>query len=414
MKPLKYFCLITVIFLLFSGSSVRSQEDSLKVLTEYSLFFEYHKNKDYQSALPHGWEVIQLNPSRFKNVYSKMEDILWYMHDSTNLPEAEQKQIADTTKYLYDLAIIHSSANQGYYRARKAYIMETWLSENSDSIIAEYEKAIKDTSISDFYRDRLGLLYIKNASDNNNYKERAFDLYSTLSEREPNNPTWNERMQGLAENIDQLVGIMAKAWEVDKENVIKAWKYASTAIKASDFKQAIIPLEFLVNKESSNVNYWNQLALAYHKTDQLDKALDAYKKVADIEPKNREAYLNMGIIYREKGQLAQARTNFQKAVDASPGWGYPVYLEATLYEQAARNCGFEWMDKLVYLLAQETYRKAKNMDQSIAGQAQERIGALAGSVPTKEDYFFRGIKSGQSVAISGNCYGWIGRSVTIP
>jgi len=414
LKTLKLFYAIALItMLLLSAVSVKAQ-DSMKVLTEYSLFFEYHKNKDYQSAMPHGWEVINLNPSRFKNVYSKMEDALWYLHDSTNISDEEKKQIADTTKYLYNLAIQHVPVNAAYYQVRKAFIMENWLVENPDSVIAAYEKAMSDTSISSFYRDRLGLLYIKNATDNNDYKIKALELYSNLSEKEPNNPAWNQRLEGLAENIDQLVGILAKAWEMDKDNIAKAWKYASAAIKAADFKQAIIPLEFLVQKDPKVLNYWNQLALAYHKTEQLDKALDAYRKVIEIDPKNREAYMNSGIIYREKGQLAQARTNFQKAVDASPGWGYPVFLEATLYEQAARNCGFEWMDKLVYLLAQDTYRRAKNMDQSIAAQAQERINALSGSVPTKEDYFFRQVKSGQSVSISGNCYGWIGKSVTIP
>lgn len=408
------FFSIAILSIIFMAIPIKAQTDSMKVLTEYSLFFEYHKNKDYNSALPHGWEVINLNPGRFKNVYSKMEDALWYLHDSTDVSDDEKKQIADTTKYLYDIAIQNVPVNAGYYQVRKAFIMESWLQENPDSVIAAYEKAMPDTSISNFYRDRLGLLYIANANDNNDYKLKALDLYSNLSEKEPNNPTWNQRLEGLAENIDQLVGILGKAWELDKDNLAKAWKYASAAIKASDFKQSTIPLEFLVQKDPKVVNYWNQLALAYHKTEQLDKAIEAYRKVVEIDPKNREAYLNMGIIYREEGQLSQARSNFQKAVDASPGWGYPVYLEGTLYEQAARGCGFEWMDKLVYLLAQETYRKAMNMDQSIAAQARERINALSSSVPTKEDYFFRNVKSGQSIAINGNCYGWIGRSVTIP
>ena len=59
------------------------------------------------------------------------------------------------------------------------------------------------------------------------------------------------------------------------------------------------------------------------------------------------------------------------------------------------------------------YRRAKNMDPTVT-QAQERISALSGSVPSQEDYFFRGLKSGQSIPIIGNCYGWIGKSITVP
>jgi len=54
------------------------------------------------------------------------------------------------------------------------------------------------------------------------------------------------------------------------------------------------------------------------------------------------------------------------------------------------------------------------MDPSIASQAQDRINALSGSVPTQEDYFFKGYKSGQVLPITGSCFGWIGRSITVP
>jgi len=84
-----------------------------------------------------------------------------------------------------------------------------------------------------------------------------------------------------------------------------------------------------------------------------------------------------------------------------------------LYEESARNCGFQFEDKLVYQLAVDTYRKAANVDPSFT-QARERASALSSSVPTKEDYFFRNYKSGSTIPIAGNCYGWIGRSVTVP
>jgi hypothetical protein len=53
------------------------------------------------------------------------------------------------------------------------------------------------------------------------------------------------------------------------------------------------------------------------------------------------------------------------------------------------------------------------MDASVS-LARDRISALSGSVPSQEDYFFQGYKSGQTISISGNCYGWINRSITVP
>ncbi len=109
---MKIFGAAIFIFLLFSSSSVFSNtmkneaaiSDSVGKLRElYSLFSEYNKNKDYKSALPYGWQVLQRDPQMFaKWIYYKMEDALWYLHDSTDLAPEEQKAIGDTTVYLYN------------------------------------------------------------------------------------------------------------------------------------------------------------------------------------------------------------------------------------------------------------------------------------------------------------------------
>jgi hypothetical protein len=101
-------------------------------------------------------------------------------------------------------------------------------------------------------------------------------------------------------------------------------------------------------------------------------------------------------------------------MNVSPDWDYPDMIEAQLYEQAARACDFDFMAKCVYLLAVNTYRKAANLNGQYSSAASERIKALANSIPTKEDYFFRKLKSGDSVKIEGPCYDWIQRSITVP
>src|SRR5690606_37995684 len=166
------------------------------------------------------------------------------------------------------------------------------------------------------------------------------DLYSALAEAEPDNPLWNEELESLVDNIDELVQLAKKAWDLDKDNLQKAWKYASMALKASSFQEAIVALEFLVEKSPETINYWVRLAEAYQKTDQLDKAESAYKKLIQLEPDNKNHYLNLGIVYKDKGQLSAARTQYQKASDVGGNWGLPIYYEGLLYELAARGCEF--------------------------------------------------------------------------
>jgi len=343
-----------------------------------------------------------------------MEDVLWYLHDSTQVAPELKKSIEDTIIYFYDLAMKHYPEDKAYFQSHKAYIMETWLHSPDDTVIAEYEKAIKlDKNLSSYYYDRLGKLYIKNASDENNYKTKAIDLYTYLSEREPDNPTWTQVLEGIVENIDELVDLTRKNWLRNKNDLSKAWKYAEMAMRAKDYEKAIEPLKFLVEKSPNTINYWTQLATAYEKTSQYRKAEIAYKKLIKLEPDKKENYLNIGTVYSNMHNYVSARRYYLKASKVGKGWGLPVFYIGYLYEQAARNCEPGFQTKLVYQLAVNTYRKAKRLDPTLT-QAQERIKALSAVVPTQEDYFFRKYKSGDVIPIKGDCFGWIGKSITVP
>lgn len=406
-----FITLITFISL-FGSFAFGQSADTMQIYTNYSLFSEYQKNKDCESALPYGWKVLQADPAKFsKWIYYKMEECFWILHDSSTTSPELQKAIQDTISYFYDLAIKYRPEDKGYFLARKAYVSEVWLSLPADKVIPMYEEAIAaQPELSSFYYDRLAQLYKNNDNGENGYKLKALDLYNILSDREPDNETWNLRKKDLVENIDELLAIVKSAWEKDKTNVKKAKELAGVAIQASVFKDAIAPLEFLVSQEPDNTGYLTQLASVYQKADDLDKAEKTYQKLISLQPDNKDNYFNLGIIYKDMGKLAQARNEFIKASEKGNNWALPIYYEGYLYEQAAANCS-DFDRKVVYLLAYQTYKKALAMDASLA-QARDRISALAGVIPTKEDYFFRNIKSGQVLQIT--CVSWIGRSVTVP
>jgi len=410
--------LITIVTIPIFGNYkyiVEGDCDSLETLKLYSLFSEYQKNKDYQSALPYGWQVLACDKSKFaKWIYYKMEDCLWQLHDSTDVPVDEKTAIADSMMNFYNMAIHYYPDAMAYFQVRKAFVAETWLKMNPDSVISMYEKAADYNPDMDvYYYNKLGQLYIANMNDNNNYKTKAIDLYSKLAIREPDNPEWPRILSTLVEDVGQLLDIRKKNWELDKDNMEKAWIYASECIRAQDYQRALEPLEFLTKKSPDTVNYWNQLATCYNKLGRLQDAEAAYQKLLQLEPNNKDFYFNLGLIYKEQGKLSKARQYFETANDKAGGWGMAIFSIGLLYEQAARDCTFDFKTKLVYLLAQETYRRAVNVDPNLA-QARDRIGALSTSIPTKEDYFFQGYKSGDVIPITGECFTWIGKSVTVP
>jgi len=197
--------------------------DSVNIIEQYSLFSEYYKNKDFESALPYGWRVIKINPQKFsKWIYYKMEDIFWQLHDSSSVSAQEKKAIEDTIMYVYDLALKYNKSSASFFLPRRAFVAETWLNLPTDKVIEYYLDAIKaDQQISTYWINRLGQIYKKNASDKNEYKTKAIELYTQLSEKEPDNPIWNTQLESMVENIDQLIDLAKKTWDLDKNNLGK-------------------------------------------------------------------------------------------------------------------------------------------------------------------------------------------------
>ncbi|MFZ1520069.1 MAG: hypothetical protein WAU11_14925 [Ignavibacteriaceae bacterium] len=410
MKTFIQTFVISVIF--FAAAGFAQNSDSMKVLTDYSLFSEYHKNKDYVSALPYGWSVIEANPTKFsKWLYYKMEECLWAVHDSASSTPEMVKSAQDTVLYFYDLAIKYRDQDKGYFQARKAYVSEIWLNLPASVTIPEYEQAIAwQPELSSFYYNRLGQLYINSDDGTNGYKVKAIDIYGILAEREPDNPVWTSIPPSLFENIDDLLKYLKETWEKDPQNEKKAKAYASAAIQASEWAQAVAPLEFLISKEPENVGYLTQIGNVYNKIENTTKSEEIFSKLITLEPNNKDHYFYFGKALMESGKYSQARTQFLKASEVGNGWALPIFYEGFLYEQSAGGCT-EFDRKVVYLLAQNTYRRALNMDPALT-EARDRINALSGAIPTKEDYFFRGLKPGDVIKIT--CVGWIGKSVTVP
>lgn len=399
-------------------SLINSDSVQVDLMTEFSLFYEAYKNKDYNFAYEHGFTVINTDPSTFLKYkpFRKMEEVILQLRDSIATSEEEVKMYGDTLFYLYDKAVELDAKNSEYFILQKAYMLDKWDIATPEEEIAAYEYAFgKFPDAGTYYKDRLGIIYSQNASEENGYKMKALDLYSALAELEPENETWISRIDGLAEDINELVEIRKKAWDLDKENLEKAYKYSETCIQALEFEKSLEPLLFLTQKSPDVINYWRKLATVYTKLDNHDGAIKSYKTLIQLEPNNRENFYNIALLYKNISQLSVCRSYLQKAASASSeSWDIPIMVEAQLYEQAARECGFEFMDKCVYQLAVDTYMRAAAVGGAQSSSAKERVKALNQSIPQREDYFFRKYKSGDKILIEGTCYGWIQRSIIVP
>ena len=117
-------------------------------------------------------------------------------------------------------------------------------------------------------------------------------------------------------------------------------------INQGDIHKAIDAVEGLLIEFSDSSLLFNIRGACYKANDNLEKALESFKKACAINPNFYEAFYNLGFIQKQLGQIEQSIESYQKAIDIKPA--YPdahnnlgnIYLQLRQYEEAINH--FEW------------------------------------------------------------------------
>jgi len=423
MKRLTFFFFI-ILLTAPVGSALAQTSSPAEAAKNWSLFFEYHKNGDFKTAAPYGWKVIHLDSTRFKTVYSKLADC--YLNFYQNAKDtAKREAYADTMVIIYDLGIKNVPGRAAGLWLSKGYALATYFEGRDLDAIKSYEKAIELDPKTDFvYIDQLGLLYMKNMEKNPELKKKAVDLYRTQHEKDSANQIPVDRLKQLISDPQELVKIAEDDLKNDPEDPEKLWNAAQAHVEAEDYPGAEKHLRTLVKKFPKASNYVNELAKTYQKDGKYRQAIDSYEESLKLNPAIKENYLNIAACYRQLENYSAARSTARKAASREKDWGQPYMEIAETYKAAVEHCikttkGGDWAkldidDKLVYKLAQESYRRAKSIEPTLANEANQRINELSTLVPSKEDIFFnKGRIQNGRMPIAGQCYTWIGEDVPV-
>ncbi|TBW28050.1 hypothetical protein [Gramella sp. KN1008] len=220
---------------------------------------------------------------------------------------------------------------------------------------------------------------------------------------------------GARADCDNLIPLYKKDFDSKKTDV--AWlKNANARLSAKDCTED--PLFFQVSEalhklEPSAKSAYSLGQLAEAEGDRA-KALDYYNEAAELETNKSDQakiYYRIANNYKERGSFSQARSFYQKALNAKPSLGSAYLQIASMYAQSANNCGNDAFTKrAVYWLAADYASRAARVDPSISSNANQAASAYRGRAPQKSDVFQSSYNVGD--AIQFNC--WIGGSVRIP
>jgi Tfp pilus assembly protein PilF len=80
----------------------------------------------------------------------------------------------------------------------------------------------------------------------------------------------------------------------------------------------IASLQSVVARDPKNVQAWIQLGNDYFDMRQPQKAIEAYGRALELKPNDPDVLTDQGVMYRDLGQFDKAVENFQKANQAVP------------------------------------------------------------------------------------------------
>jgi len=135
--------------------------------------------------------------------------------------------------------------------------------------------------------------------------------------------------------IALLVGILGTVLVVGVVNKQKQAP-ATVGIPAGggspvDYQQRITQAEKIVASDPKNLQAWIQLGNDYFDTDQPQKAITAYGKALELDPNNVNILTDQGIMFKRVGWFDKAIANFEKAQQIDPKHLQSLYNLGVVY-----------------------------------------------------------------------------------
>jgi tetratricopeptide (TPR) repeat protein len=411
-------------------------EDSISCLTHTSLYREFYKQKNFDDALPHWRWVFNNCPLVSQNVYIDGAKIMSAKINAAKDQKTRDAYI-DTLLMVYENRIKHfgdtPTSREGMVLGREAIELEVYRPSDTLRIYQYLRKSV----------EREGL----------NSEPLVVSRYFI----NVSNQVGNKRMpaDSIAELYDRLSDLVDKKLEIikgDAEEVTK-WNEVRNLLESlfepyatCDEIERIYTRKF--NKTPNDTLLLKKITRMLDRKDCTDRDLffSATENLHKAKPTGQSAYL-MGKLYLIRGETTKAESYFIEAVPnlddvlkaktcyylasiyydqkrysearsyalkslaINPNDGKCYMLIGNMYASSAASCGGsdEIAARAGYWAAVDKFIKARNVDPSVAEEANKVIATYSSYFPTRERLFFNDVKEGSSYTVG--C--WIGETTTV-
>ena len=408
-----------------------------------SLYTEFYKQKDYNSALPHWKELYANYPKSTPNLYIHGAKMFEYQLANAKT-DAEKEKILEDYMKLYDKRIKHFD-RQGYVLGRKGTtwlkykVLEgnlegdeqiealksgyAWINQSVDEQGNESELPVlvllMQTSRALF---KLGALP-KETVVINYEKCNSIVNYNLENETDADKLERVNRVQAAIEDIfgksgaadcEALISIYTPQFEENIADVefVKIMLRKLRRAKCDDSELYEKATAKLYELEPSAEAAFN-MAHRYLKLNELEKAKGYYKEAMEQETDQdllSTYYYEYGLfIFAKESALSEARAYAKKALAINSSYCDANMLIGDIYVAASRSFEGTNLEKAaVFWVAVDYFNKARR-GGDCAVDAGKKVSTYKKYFPNKEEAFMDGLQEGKSYKVEG----WINETTKI-
>jgi len=427
-----------------SGTPFGHGEDSVRCVTNISLFVPYAKSGNFKDAYEFWKKAYDECPGAHKDIYLYGAKI--YGWQISNAKDAAKKNaLINDLMSMYDKRIKYFGDDQRYGKnwiiAHKLQDYVQYMGDAVDNkTIYDWSKGAMDEFGEDTESGTVSMFAfasLKLMQKDPNLKSQYIQDYlkcSAIFEKQlkdaqtANNDKLVTALNAYKSTLDVA---FANSGAADCETLQKMYSSKVEEVK-NDLPKLKEIISLLRRVRCQEIDaFYAAGAYAYKlepsadaalgiakqavKVKDYDKAMQYFEEAAKMETANKEKaedYYLIAVLSYEQGNNSKSRQYCLKAIETNGSYGDPYILIGNLYAKSARSIYPDdpVLAKAVYYAAIDKFEKAKAVDSSCAAEANKLISTYRAHLPSTEEIFMHpDLDKGKPFRIGG----WIGETVIV-
>lgn len=426
-----------------TGTQFGSGEDSVRCITNISLFVPYAKAGNYKDAYEFWKIAYEECPAATKDLYLYGTRIVsWEIANEKDATKRDAlidklmgvydqrvKYFGDDNRYGKDWIVSRKVQDYFQLKGDKAdpKVMYDWTKE----VIDQFGDKTEILAVS-YYMLASNMLLSDNDSHKNVYIQDYLKASSILDAQiaaatAANNAkdveTLKAQKAGLdtgfaqsgAADCETLQNLYADRIEQNKGDLpfLKETITLLRRMRCNEIEAYFAAAEYAHALEPTAESAMGLARQAVKKKD-YNTAITFFEEAANMETDEAvkaDDYYMIALLLFEQNSYSRARQYCQKALEITPNNGNPYLLIGKMYAATAGSIYTDGvLRKTVYYAAVDKFERARQVDSSVAEEAGKLINTYRAHFPSTEEIFMHPeLEKGKSITIGG----WIGERTII-